>query len=124
MSADNTILIAAFPSGEFRVSHVQAVENLYDNPLFSNRHTDLYRFITLDDSPLFWHYDLALSYALYLHDKIEADGGYVEYGITSIAFGRELIENITMDQARRELELEPHPYYNNSVNQCIADQGI
>jgi hypothetical protein len=124
MSADNTILIATFPSGKIRVAHVQAVENLDDNPVFTERSTDLCRFVTLCDSPVFYDHDLALNYAVALHDKIEEDGGYVEYGITSVAFDRELIEGITLTQAMREIATAPDPYYDTAHNQFYADQGI
>jgi hypothetical protein len=88
MSADNTILIARLPNGEYRVAEIQNYEEYFDNDFMTVEEVDMKRtysfvnttsFITLDD-------------ALICARKLEDEADYVEYGICVANFNRPLLD--------------------------------
>lgn len=89
MSADNTILIAEFPNGEYRAAEGGADENL-DLPELG----DLYRVLWFKDAPIFKTIEAAVTYA----EKLETDCGYVEYGIRRVRYDRDLLD-ISVEEA-------------------------
>lgn len=91
MSADNTILIAHFPNGEYRVAEIQNYEDYFDNSYTSAEMVDMKRTYSFLDAPVFKTEDEATLYA----EKLEEEIGFVEYGICYATFDRPLVEHQT-----------------------------
>lgn len=83
MSADNTLIIAKFPDW-YRVTHAQAIENLWYYKEWTDKRKE-----TIDDyfywAPLFETKDLAMRKALDMEQEIlDSDFPLLEYGIRYI----------------------------------------
>lgn len=91
MSADNTIAIlkTPYPFGvghEFRVAHCQAIDNIYLN-MDGTPNPDGHPGTVVDyfgQCKVFESEEDAIKEAQRIEDEIEADGGYVEYGVSII----------------------------------------
>ena len=97
MSADNTIgiLVTRNRKGEgleFRVAHVQAIENLTWGPDYPSGPNPAlnreYARLLFGDAPYFTEEAAAWRYAFKLERKILADFGILEYGVKRLDFGQ------------------------------------
>lgn len=76
MSADNQILILEDIDGQFRVAHVSASDENFDDPEWV--------FWNFRNSEVFHDEEQAIEKARKKEQELEKDGGWVEYGINSI----------------------------------------
>lgn len=93
MSADNTIIIAKFPNGEYRVAEGGASENLDDET-----YGDLYRVLWFKNAPVFKTFEESWNAAV----KIEESLDIVEYGICPVEYDLDLLP-LTCDEAHAKL---------------------
>jgi hypothetical protein len=97
MSADNTIAVASFPTKqgrEYRVAHVQAIENCYDDEGVPQEIVDAHRFLYFGGRDVFVTPDKekALLEASRIYEEIMSGPcPVVEYGIAIYDFTRPLV---------------------------------
>mgnify|MGYP001587404103 CR=1 FL=1 len=96
MSADNAVYILVTKGSrgkrEYRVSHEQAIENLWyepDHPQGSRDGINTeYAHLLFGKSRVFTDMKLAQGYAERMFDEVMSDFGVVEYGIATLDFSR------------------------------------
>lgn len=112
MSADNGVYILVTKGNrgkkEYRVSHAQAVENLWYEPDHPQGSRDglntKYAHLLFGKSRVFTDMKLARGYAERIYDEWMGDFGIVEYGITTLDFSR-----VRFPRMSEEPQEELHP---------------
>lgn len=96
MSADNGVYIASFPSGEFRVIHATAIENLNYEPDGDDGFNSVQVIDYFDTgAAIFGKKEQAMVYAHHLAEGCDI----LEYGVSMIYFP------LTMNQFKKRADL-------------------